>query len=93
MKNLFINGPLKGDAEEQAIVLRDEIKSYYHEDSGRDKIMQQLELYFEDPALICSFGRLGLSEDVLKQHEGPAEVKSLFKKYKHHYGDHDKVHL
>ena len=109
-KNLFINGPLKGDAEEQAIffrmwqrfcqaktwleanVLRDEIKLYYHEDPGRDKIMQQLELYFEDPALICTFGRVGLSEDVLKKHEGPAEVESLFDKYKHHYGDPDKDH-
>ena len=107
-KNLFVNGPLKGNAEEQAIffrmwqrfcqanswleanVLRDEIKSYYEDDPESDKILQQLQLYFDDPAMICSFGRSGLSEDLIQKHEGPAEVESLFDKYKHHYGDRDK---
>ena len=107
-KNLFVNGPLKGLAEEQAIffrmwqrfcqanswleanVLRDEIKSYYETDPGNEKILQQLELYFDDPAMICKFGRSSLSEDLLQNYEGPAEVESLFDKYKHHYGDKDK---
>ena len=74
----------------EANVIRDEIQSFYQEDPGRDKIMKQLGLYFEDPALICTFGRADLSEDILKKHEGPAEVESLFDKYKHHYGDPDK---
>ena len=53
--------------------------------------MTCLRVYFDDPAIICSFGRSDLPDEIIAKHNGPAEVESIFDKLKHDYNDPDFV--
>ena len=72
-------------------MIRSEIQQRYKGFDGYDTIMRSLYVYFEDPAIICSYGRSDLSPEILAKHNGPAEAEGLFDKLKHDYNDPDFV--
>ena len=71
----------------EAQVIRNEIHERYLHSPGYNSIMSSLSVYFEDPAIVCKYGKCDLPSSIQKKHEGPAESESLFDKLKHHYTD------
>ena len=71
----------------EAQVIRNEIQERYKQTEGYDAMMRSLNVYFEDPSIICQYGRADLPPEILAKHNGPAECEGLFDKLKHDYGD------
>ena len=75
----------------EAQVIRSKLKERYSTFTGYDKILSYMKVYFDDPSLICQFGRSDLPVDIISKHNGPAEAESIFDKLKHDYTDPDFV--
>ena len=71
----------------EAQLIRNEIQERYRHLPGYDYIMSCLSVYFDDPAIVCQYGKCDLPLKLQKKHDGPAESESIFDKLKHHYTD------
>ena len=68
-----------------ADVMRKEIRKTFQEHPGYETMMKHLQIYFDDPQIICYYGRSDMPEDILLKHQGPAEVDGFFDKLKNDY--------
>ena len=68
-----------------ADVMRKQIRKMFEDHPGYETIMKHLQIYFDDPQIICYYGRSDMSKELLLKHQGPAEVEGFFDKLKHDY--------
>ena len=68
-----------------ADVIRKEIRKHFEEHPDYETIAKHLQIYFDDPQIICYYGRADMPENLILKHQGPAEVEGFFDKLKHDY--------